>query len=326
MTDEQNQSTPFDDVPLLRQYASVIAKYLHFRCSARTARFFYHRFETFIKWAEEVERDEDREVLHMPIEVVDVIEYARALDERGLSYPTVRVYVSAIGTMHNIVKMYSPTTDVRVKSFLADLRATHLDSLPYTRTLSDNDIKNILDNLHHPRKLGRGVETLKIARQRTAVDKALLLVMLQAGMRRSEASNLVWRAVFEHDDGSGRLLLREKRASEGKAWVAITAYCLQLLFDIKPEGADDNALVFNMSDSQVNRRIKRMCAEAGIDPKNVSAHTLRASLLRLMVDRGAPVGMIEQHLRLQPHPLMHADDPRTAETLRWLGTMEKPTA
>ena len=326
MLDSPSRSSTFEDRPRLRQYDSAIAEYLKDLTSANTTRLFQHRLETFIKWAEEVEHEEDREVLRVPIEVSDVIKYARALDDRGLSYATVRAYVSAIGTIHNILEKYNPTADAKVRSVLAVFRAKQIAKQRRTYTFSRNAIGDILNNLQRPRKLRHGTETLEMTRQRAAVDKAMLLTMLQAGMRRSEAAKLTWEDVLEQPDGSGRLLLRTKRSSEGKTWVPITESCLRTLLAIKPEIMDDDSRVFNMSDSQINRRIKKMCEEASIDPETVSAHTLRASLAKLMLEMGAPVWMIEQHLRHEPPLLMYADKLRESETLRWLEQAIQPTA
>ena len=325
MLDSPSRSSTFEDRPRLRQNDSTIAEYLKDLTSANTTRLFQHRLETFIKWAEEVEHEEDRELLRVPIDVSDVIKYARALDERGLSYPTVRAYVSAIGTIHNIVEKYNPTTDAKVRSVLAEFRAKQIAKQRCTYTFSRNVIRDILDNLQRPRKLGQGMETLEMARQRAAVDKAMLLTMLQAGMRRSEAANLTWEDVFEQPDGSGRLMLRTKRSSEEKTRVPITESCLRTLLAVKPEFKNDDCRVFDMSASQINRRIKKMCEEAGIEPETVSARTLRASLARLMLEKGAPVWMIEQHLRHEPPPLMYADKLRESETLRWLEQAVQPT-
>lgn len=326
MLDNPSRSSTFEDRPRLRQYDPAIAEYLKNFTSANTTRLFRHRLETFIKWAEEVEREEDREMLRVPIEVSDVIKYARTLDERGLSYATVRAYVWAIGTVHNILKKYNPTADVSVKSVLAEFQAKQIAKQRRTYTFSRSVIEDIMDNLQRPRKLRHGAETLEMTRQRAAVDKAMLLTMLQGGMRRSETANLTWSDVIEEADGSGRLLLRTKRSSEDKTRVPITNSCLRTLLAIRPEFFDDDSPVFGMSESQINKRVKRMCEEAGIDPKTVSAHTLRASLARLMLETGAPVGMIEQHLRHQPPLLMYSANQRESETLQWLEQTFQPTA
>ena len=43
-----------------------------------------------------------------------------------------------------------------------------------------------------PRKRGRGIETLDQAQERGRFDVALVAVLLDAGLRRSEASSLTW--------------------------------------------------------------------------------------------------------------------------------------
>ena len=317
-----------ENIPGLRQYASVIARYLKLKSSAKTTHHFYDRLEIFISWAEEVERNENRPVLYLPIDAADLVQYARALYERGLSYATIRSYVSAIGTMHKIVEMYNPTADLRVKAVLAELGEKypnkHADNLPHTHTFSDNDITNILDNLHHPRKFKRGMETLKVAQQRAAVDKALLFTMVQAGMHRSETANLAWGDVREQPDGSGRLLLPRKRGSNRKTSIAITASCLHALWDIKPEKSDDNSRVFNISDTQVNRRIKTMCANAGIDPANVSSHTPRATLHKFMMGKGVPAIIFQRHYRANLHPSIQRliINPEDDGFVEWLEEIE----
>ena len=49
------------------------------------------------------------------------------------------------------------------------------------------------------------MESESVCEVRAAFDKALLLTMVQAGLRRSEAEDLCWDDVGKADDGSGRV-------------------------------------------------------------------------------------------------------------------------
>ena len=75
-----------------------------------------------------------------------------------------------------------------------------------------------------PRKRGRGIETPEQAAVRARFDLALVAVLSDGGLRRSEAAVLTWGDVQRWDDGSGRItVIRSKTDAEAQgAVVAIT--------------------------------------------------------------------------------------------------------
>ena len=75
-----------------------------------------------------------------------------------------------------------------------------------------------------PRARGRGLETVEQAAQRARFDLALVAVLSDGGLRRSEAAALTWGDVQRWDDGSGRItVVRSKTDTEAQgAVVAIT--------------------------------------------------------------------------------------------------------
>ena len=331
MTDSQGHVRIFADIPCLREYAPVIAKYVRGRGTEQSALALRDRFEAFENWAEEVESQEGRQILRMPVDASDLVSYAKALDERGMALSTISSYVSAIGTIHTAAGLYNPTADLAVKDILAELRATHAnDELRRARSFSEADIEAILSSLHISRRTSaRQTERPETAFRRAGVDKALLLTMIQAGMRRNEADRLLWGDIKEHEDGTGRLSLPTKQVAEGRAWVPITEDCLQALKNIMPNGADDGSRVFNLSGSQIARRLKRMCEEAGLDSTDINGHTPRATLFRLMVEKGAPVDMPQRQLRLKQRSVAqkYIDNLDDRGTLRWLRrTFRRTTA
>ena len=56
-----------------------------------------------------------------------------------------------------------------------------------------------------PRLRGRGLETPAQAAERARFDLALVAVLSDGGLRRSEAAALIWGDVQRWDDGSGRI-------------------------------------------------------------------------------------------------------------------------
>ena len=118
---------------------------------------------------------------------------------------TISTYVSAIGTMHTAADFSNPTASAEVKDVLSKLRQALVgDESHRARPLLETEIRSILSTVYTPRiTRGRRTETLKGARRRADVDKALLLTMIQAGMRRGDAVGLSWGDIREASDGSG---------------------------------------------------------------------------------------------------------------------------
>ena len=68
-----------------------------------------------------------------------------------------------------------------------------------------------------PRKRGRGFETAEQAEELGRFDLALIVVLSDAGLRRSEAAALTWGDMQRWDDGSGRItVIRSKTDVEAQ--------------------------------------------------------------------------------------------------------------
>ena len=332
MTTEQMPTNIFEDIPCLRPHADKIYERVIGSRPEKGVMALRDRFEDFAQWAREVEREAERDghprtVLQMPIEPRDLAAYAEWLDsERVLAVSSISSYMSALGALHIAAGFLPPTTSTEVKDVLAKLRDKRSEAdLQRARALSDAELARIFDVLYLRRRtVGRRIERPEEARKRADFDKALLATMIQAGMRRSEAADLTWGKVVWLEDGTGAILLPDNWPRSGGYYaVRVTAECMDALREIKPEDATPGASVFNLSGSQINRRLKRMCEEAGIDPKDISGHTTRATLQRLMVDNGAPVDAVKAQLRLKPPAIpamyIHIEDEQD------LGRMEKGT-
>ena len=109
-----------------------------------------------------------------------------------------------------------------------------------------------------PRLRGRGFETAEQAEERGRYDVALVAVLSDAGLRRSEALSLTWGDVQRWDDGSGRVtVVRSKTDVEAQgAVVAITPAAMRALDAIRPAGVAGDGKVFGLSESQIARRVK----------------------------------------------------------------------
>ena len=151
-----------------------------------------------------------------------------------------------------------------------------------------------------PRKRGRGIETPEQAAERAKFDLALVVVLSDGGLRRSEAVALTWGDIVRWDDGSGRItVIPSKTDVEAQgAVVAITPAAMQALDAIRPVGAGGEVKVFGLSESQIARRVKGIAKAAGLaDWEFFSGHSGRVGMARRMAQNGAPTHEIKRQGR-----------------------------
>ena len=142
-----------------------------------------------------------------------------------------------------------------------------------------------------PRKRGRGFETAEQAEERGRFDLALVVVLSDAGLRRSEAAALTWGDMQRWDDGSGRItVIRSKTDVEAAgAVVAITLAAMEALDAIRPAGVGGEVKVFGLSESQIARRVKAVAKAAGLaDWEFFSGHSGRVGMARRMAQTARP--------------------------------------
>ena len=101
---------------------------------------------------------------------------------------------------------------------------------------------------------------------RAKFDLALVAVLSDAGLRRSEASSLTWGDVQRWDNGSGRItVIRSKTDVEAAgAVVTITPAVMKALDAIRPAGVGGEVKVFGLSESQIARRVKAIAKAPGL--------------------------------------------------------------
>ena len=151
-----------------------------------------------------------------------------------------------------------------------------------------------------PRLRGRGIETPEQAAERGKFDVALVAVLSDAGLRRSEVAALTWGDVQRWDDGSGRITVTRSKtdAEDQGAVVVITPVAIKALDAIRPAGVGGEEKVFGLSESQIARRVKVIAKAAGLpDWEFFSGHSGRVGMARRMVQNGASTHEIERQGR-----------------------------
>ena len=161
------------------------------------------------------------------------------------------------------------------------------------------------------------------ALRRGRLDIALAFVMSDAGLRISGAAALRWRDVLDAEDGA-RLVYIERSKTDQTGEVAYVVFTPDTLGALKQLRGDtetwsDDDLVFDVSMSQISRRVDSMAKAAGLG-EGYSGHSWRVGLAIRMTRRGAPLQVVQTHGRWKS-PLMPARYTRSEKALvalEWL--------
>ena len=168
---------------------------------------------------------------------------------------------------------------------------------------------------------GRGsrTETTAMAQARGAIDLAIVGVMADGGLRRSEAAALTWNDVEFWPDGTARITIQKGKNQPEPATVAVTETTARALRDIQPDDTDPAASVFGLTGETLANRVRAAARAAGLGD-GFTGHSGRIGMARRMVAAGAPTATV-QHQGRWKHGDMVARYTRgeaAGEALQWL--------
>ena len=281
-------------LPQLQAADQGVAQSLESVLADNTRRTYDTQWRIFTGWCDEVG------LVSLPAEPLTVARYLAARAGSGASIATLRLATSAISKAHEWGKLESPCRDPGVRASLKGWGRRLAKPQRQSGALTGDVLAVIRLTAVQPRRRGRGFETPEQAAERGKFDVALVAVLSDAGLRRSEAAALTWGDVQRWDDGSGRItVIRSKTDVEAQgAVVAITSAAMNALEAIRPVGAGGEVKVFGLSESQIARRVKVIAKAAGLaDWENFSGHSGRVGMARRMAQNGAPTHEIERQGR-----------------------------
>ncbi len=281
-------------IPALRAADQGVASSLESVLSDNTRRVYGTQWRIFTGWCDEVG------LTSLPAEPLTVARYLAARANSGASIATLRLATSAISKAHEWAKLETPCRDPGVRASLKGWGRRLSKPQRQSGALTADVLAVIRLTAVQPRKRGRGIETPEQASERAKLDLALVAVLSDGGLRRSEASSLTWGDVQRWDDGSGRItVVRSKTDAEAQgAVVAITPAAMKALEAIRPAGVASEEKVFGLSESQIARRVKTIARAAGLaDWELFSGHSGRVGMARRMAQNGAPTHEIERQGR-----------------------------
>ena len=242
----------------------------------------------------------DVDLRSMPAEPLTVARYLAVRAGSGASIATLRLATSAIAKVHEWAGHDSPGRDRGVREALKGWGRRLARPQRQAGALTADVLAVIRLTAPKPRPRGRGFETPEQAAERARFDLALVAVLSDGGLRRSEAAALTWGDAQRWDDGSGRItVVRSKTDAEAQgAVVAITPAAMRALDAIRPVGVGGAVKVFGLSESQIARRVKAVAKAAGLaDWEFFSGHSGRVGMARRMAQNGAPTHEIERQGR-----------------------------
>ena len=281
-------------IPALRAADQGVASSLESVLSDNTRRVYGTQWRSFAGWCDEVG------LTSLPAEPLTVARYVAARANSGASIATIRLATSAISKAHEWAKLETPCRDPGVRASLKGWGRRLSKPQRQSGALTADVLAVIRLTAVQPRKRGRGIETPDQAAERGRFDVALVAVLSDGGLRRSEASSLTWGDVVRWDDGSGRItVVRSKTDVEAQgAVVAITPAAMAALSGIRPAGVGGGVKVFGLSESQIARRVKAIARAAGLENwEFFSGHSGRVGMARRMAQNGAPTHEIERQGR-----------------------------
>ena len=280
--------------PALLAADQGVADALEAVLSDNTRRVYAAQWRLFHEWCDSVS------LPSLPAQPLTVARYLAVRAGDGASIATLRLATSAIAKVHEWAGHDSPGRDRGVREALKGWGRRLAKPQRQAGALTADVLAVIRLTAPKPRARGRGMETPAQAAQRARFDLALVAVLSDGGLRRSEAAALTWGDVQRWDDGSGRItVIRSKTDAEAQgAVVAITPAAMKALDSLRPVGAGGEVKVFGLSESQIARRVKAVARAAGLaDWEFFSGHSGRVGMARRMAQNGAPTHEIERQGR-----------------------------
>ena len=226
-----------------------------------------------------------------PVFPVDPMHLADWVTQRvadGQKPGTIRMGLAAVGAAHRQANIPNPAEDEGVRATMRGITRAAGRAQKQAAGLTAASLAAIRATACAPR-IGRGgsLETTATAEVRGRVDIALISLMRDGKLRRSEAESLTWGDLVKESEGTGRLMVaRSKTDPEGEGAVLfVSAPTMQALRAIRPVGASGGDSMFGLSDDQIARRVTAAAAAAGLG-EGFTGHSARVGMAQDLARAG----------------------------------------
>ena len=220
-----------------------------------------------------------------PVHVADWITQ-RAAD--GRKPGTIRMGLAAVSAAHRQANLPNPAEDEGVRATMRGITRVVGRAQKQATGLTAASLAAIRATACVPR-IGRGgfLESVSTAEARGLLDIALVSLMRDGMLRRSEAASLTWGHLVDEGDGTGRLMVaRSKTDPEGEGAVLfVSAPTMEALRAIRPAEANVDESLFGLSDEQIARRVTSAAAAAGLG-EGFTGHSARVGMAQDLARTG----------------------------------------
>ena len=258
----------------------------------------------------------------MPAAPQTVALYLGHLAAEGKSLATINQARAAISHAHaaeGIAKSDNPARHPVVAEAIKGWR-NQAPEAAQVDALTALALARIRETARLPRR-GRGgrMESATMAQARGAVDLAIIGVMADGGLRRSEAAALTWSDIEIWPDGSARITIRKSKNQTEPATVAVTDTTARALQEIQPDGANTSTPVFALTGQTLANRVRAAASAAGLG-EGFSGDSGRIGMARRMVAAGAPNAAVQNQGRWKDGSMVarYTRGEAAGEALLWL--------
>ena len=252
--------------------------------SPNTRRAYAADWSAFVAWTE---RHAGKLSPALPVSVAACAAYLADMEREGLAVSTIRRRVRGLAHAHREAGFESPTSDARIRRVLTGIGRTRVaagDRPKRKRALTPSMVRAALAEL-------------------STRDRAIVLVAIVTGLRRSELAALRWSDVEPASEGLLVWVRRSKtdQAGDGRP-VAVPrgrgAGCpVAALRDLRAERdaagkAEPGDRVFGCGARTIASVIKRAAELAGEDPRQFGAHSARAGMMTAASEVGVDLAAV----------------------------------
>lgn len=184
-----------------------------------------------------------------------------------ITVATLRVALSAIRSYHEDDDLISPTQHPRVRQIMKGLAVQYPRPQEQVTGIDDETFAQIIAVAHIPKEH----ETQKMADRRASFDIALISLMREAMLRRSEVARSEWRHIHRNNDGTfviGVPRSKTDQTEEGR-FLFISPFTIRALADMLHHRGGDapnpEHKIFRIGDRQIANRIKAAAKYAGYE-------------------------------------------------------------
>ena len=236
---------------------------------------------------------------------------ARFAGGAGLS--TLRMACAAIGEAHRLAGLPNPCAAPLVKTAMQGFarQAAETRTVKQARGLTSEAVAVIRAHLD-----------LQPNREKAGKTMAIVSVVSDAGLRRSEAAALRWADIERESDDSGRVSIRRSKTDPtgSGAVVAITATAMADLDRLREFARpDESDSVFGLGDRQIANRIAAVAEACGLGA-GFGGHSGRVGMALRMTRNGAPAATVMRQGRWSTTRMVarYTRNESAGEALRYL--------